>query len=67
MAVRCLKAWIGLLVRGFYSIAAPLLCSQFSLTDAIDNISTKVDLLHHCHSRSIKVRHPCVLLDVSEH
>ena len=31
-------------------------CSQFEPTaDAIDNIGTKVDLLHYCHSHNIKV------------
>jgi len=33
-------------------------CSRSSPTiDAIDNISTKVDLLHYCHSHNIKVGH----------
>lgn len=37
-------------------------CTPFLLTvvpaDAIDNISTKVDLLHYCHSQNINVGHP---------
>jgi len=33
-------------------------CSRSNPTiDAIDNISTKVDLLHYCHSHNIKVGH----------
>lgn len=35
--------------------------------DAIDNISTKVDLLHYCHSHNIKVGYPDTVLDVPEH
>jgi len=55
MGLRCLKAWIGLSVR-FLAITAPYLCSWLgSAVDAIDNIGTKVELLHYCHSHNIKV------------
>jgi tRNA threonylcarbamoyladenosine dehydratase len=40
---------------------------SFLPTDAIDNISTKVDLLHHCHSHNIKVGRPDALLEVPEY
>ena len=51
-----LKVWIGLLVRSS-ATGAPHLRSQPGPTvDAIDNIGTKVELLHYCHSHNIKVR-----------
>ena len=51
----CSKGWIGLLVRSFVG-GAPPLCSQLGfIVDAIDNIGTKVELLHYCHSHDIKV------------
>ena len=53
--VRCSKARIGLLVR---PSAASYIRDAHRLVftiDAIDNIGTKVDLLHYCHSHNIKV------------
>ena len=36
--------------------SVPPLCSQLGfIVDAIDNIGTKVELLHYCHSHDIKV------------
>jgi tRNA A37 threonylcarbamoyladenosine dehydratase len=41
-----------------YCCIAPPSCSWLDPTiDAIDNIGTKVDLLHYCHSHNIKVGH----------
>ena len=49
----------------YWCIAVPT-CSQSSpIIDAIDNISTKVDLLHYCHSNNIKVSHPDAALGMS--
>ena len=50
----------------FYRCITPPLFSQLDPTiDAIDNIGTKVDLLHYCHSHNIKVGHPDTTPDVS--
>ena len=52
--MRCLKAWIGLSVSCL-AAGTPLCSRPGSTVDAIDNIGTKVELLHYCHSHNIKV------------
>jgi len=57
----------------FYCCITSFKCSRSNLTiDAIDNISTKVDLLHYCHSHNIKVGHQlgpwmCLYVDPGRH
>ena len=55
MVVSCWKTWIGLLVC--FAVISALLHAHgwVPRSDAIDNIGTKVDLLHYCHSHNLKV------------
>ena len=54
-------------IGGVLSSPCSILVLTVAPADAIDNISTKVDLLHYCHSHNIKVGHLDVFLNVAKH